>query len=103
MKLLKIDDKKCYFSKEGTDFKPITDITKEDIYTILQVIYNEETIVLEECNEQTEIASDVEKLIYSNLYNQLNTFVQNKPALVQEINNELQEVIDKYKEEPSTE
>lgn len=103
MKLLKIEDKKCYFSKDGIDFKPISDIAKEDIYTILQVIYNEETIELDECNEKTEILSDVEKLIYSNLYSQLNTFIQNKPVLVQEINSELQEVIEKYKDNTKVE
>ena len=98
MKLLKIENKKCYISKDGVDFKPISDIAKEDIYEILQKIYDEEEIVLDEYIEGVEIASDVEKLIYSNIYGQLKTFVQNKPVLVQEINSEMQEVIDKYKD-----
>ncbi len=98
MKLLKIEDKKCFFSKDGEDFKPISDIAKEDIFEILKIIYDEENIVLDEYNENVEIASDVEKLIYSNIYGQLKTFIQNKPVLVQEINSEMQEVIEKYKD-----
>lgn len=103
MKLLKIENKKCYYSKDGVDFKPISDVAKEDIYSILQTIYNEEEIEIDEYSEATEIASDVEKLIYSNLYNQLKTFIQNKPVLIQEINNELQEVMDKYKDDITSE
>ena len=64
----------------------------------LKIIYDEENIVLDEYNENVEIVSDVEKLIYSNIYGQLKTFIQNKPVLVQEINSEMQEVIEKYKD-----
>ena len=43
MKLLKIEDKKCFFSKDGEDFKPISDIAKEDIFEILKIISNDIT------------------------------------------------------------
>lgn len=97
MKLLKINEKKCYFSTDGVEYKPISDISKDDIYSILNYIYINDDFELDEYNETTEIASDVEKLIYSNLYNQLQTFIQNKTNLVNEINNELSEVLDKYR------
>ena len=32
MKVLKIESKKCFYSTNGTDYNPIVDISKEDIF-----------------------------------------------------------------------
>ncbi len=97
MKLLKIDSKKCYYSIDGIDFKPIVDIAKEDIYSILNIIYSTDDFEIDEYNDTIEIENDVERLIYKNIYTQLNTFIQNKSNLVNEINTELEEIKEKYK------
>ncbi len=96
MKVLKIDTKKCYYSKDGTNYKPITDISKNDIYSILDIIYNSSDYSMDEANEKTEILNDVEKIIYTNIYEQLQTFIQNKETLKNEIDSELKDVLDKY-------
>lgn len=97
MKVLKIDNKKCFYSKDGINDIPITDISKDDIYSILSIIYNSSDYIIDEINEQNEISNDVERIIYTNIYEQLQTFIQNKEALKNEIDSELKEVIDKYK------
>lgn len=97
MKVLKIDNKKCFYSKDGINYIPITDISKDDIYSILGTIYNSSDYIIDEINEQTEISNDVERIIYTNIYEQLQTFIQNKETLKNEIDFELKEVIDKYK------
>ena len=97
MKVLKIEDKKCYFSTDGLNYTPIVDISKEDIYLILDIIYNDDGTIIDEADEDTEIVNDVEKIIYTNIYEQLEKFIQNKSTLKSEINDELKEVKEKYK------
>ncbi len=97
MKVLKIDNKKCFYSKDGINYMPITDISKDDIYSILGIIYTSSDYSIDEVNEQTEILNDVEKIIYTNIYGQLQTFIQNKEALKNEIDSELKDVLNKYK------
>ena len=97
MKVLKIDSKKCFYSKDGINYMPITDISKDDIYSILGIIYTSSDYSIDEINEQTEILNDVEKIIYTNIYGQLQTFIQNKETLKNEIDSELKDVLNKYK------
>ncbi len=97
MKVLKIENKKCFYSKDGINYIPITDISKDDIYSILSIIYNTSDYIIDEINEETEILNDVEKIIYTNIYEQFQTFIQNKETLKNEINYELNDVINKYK------
>lgn len=96
MKVLKIENKKCYYSTNGNDYIKITDITKEDIYAILGIIYSTDDYLLDSVEEQTEIENDVERLIYINIYNQLQTFIENIETLKSEIHNELDELVQKY-------
>lgn len=97
MKVLKIDNKKCFYSKDGINYMPITDISKDDIYSILGIIYTSSDYNIDEVNEQTEILNDVEKIIYTNIYGQLQPFIQNKETLKNEIDSELKDVLNKYK------
>ena len=96
MKVLKSDSKKGYYTIDGINYNPIVDIGKEDIFAILNIIYTTTDFEMDEYNDTVEISSDVEKLIYKNIYMQLNTFVQNKSNLVNEINNILEDVKEKY-------
>ena len=96
MKVLKIENKKCYYYTNGNDYIKITDITKEDIYAILGIIYSTDDYLLDSVEEQTEIENDVERLIYINIYNQLQTFIENIETLKSEIHNELDELVQKY-------
>lgn len=97
MKVLKIENKKCFYSTNGTDYNSIVDISKEDIYSILDIIYNSEDFSMDEYSDEVEINNDVEKLIYQNIYTQLNGFIQIKENLKQEIDNEFKEAKEKYK------
>ena len=97
MKVLKIDNKKFFYSKDGINYMPITDISKDDIYSILGIIYTSSDYSIDEVNEQTEILNDVEKIIYTNIYGQLQTFIQNKETLKNEIDSELKDILNKYK------
>ena len=96
MKVLKIENKKCYYSIDGINYTKITDITKDDIYNILSIIYSTNDYTLDLVEEQTEIENDVEKLIYTNICNQIQTFIENIENLKNEIDSELSELLQKY-------
>lgn len=99
MKILKIDSKgNCFYCIDGETDIPITNISKNDIYSLLEIIYNEP-----DCNNLIDDASkchipnEIERIIYQNIYEKIQTFIQNKNALKNEIENELKDVVSKYK------
>lgn len=96
MKLLKIENKKCFYSIDGLNYKPISEIEKEDVFGILNIIYENDDYELDQYTDEVEISNDVERLIYSNLYSQLNSFIANKSSLIDEVNNMLEDVRKKY-------
>ena len=93
MKVLKIDDGKCYFLSANSNYLPIVDISKNDIFYILNLIYENEDAELDK-SEDIEILNDVEKIIYTNLEEQVNKFISEKSNLTIEIENEFKDVND---------
>ena len=81
MKLLKIENKKCFYTLDGEHYNGISDISKEDILKILYLIYEEENICLDQIENQEDVVNDVERLIYINLYSKLSSFAQNKLSI----------------------
>lgn len=95
MKLLKCDNNTCYLNVNGKD-KKITEINKEDILDVLEYIYNNEDIEMEEYNEK-KIKNEAERIIYENLYSKFKDFNENKQTLKGEIEGIFKELEDKYK------
>lgn len=97
MKLLKIENKKCFYTLDGEHYNGISDISKEDILKILYLIYEEENISLDKIENQEDVVNDVERLIYINLYSKLSSFAQNKLSIKTKLDDEVKDVVDKYK------
>lgn len=97
MKLLKIENKKCFYNLDGEHYNGISDISKEDILKILYLIYEEENISLDKIENQEDVVNDVERLIYINLYSKLSSFAQNKLSIKTKLDDEVKDVVDKYK------
>lgn len=93
MKVLKIDEGKCFFISKNGNYLPIVDISKDDIFYILNLIFENEDVELDE-SKDVEILNDVEKIIYINLEEQVNKFISEKNNLKIEIENEFKEVND---------
>ncbi|MBQ4263392.1 MAG: hypothetical protein IJB83_04000 [Bacilli bacterium] len=96
MKVLKIENKKCFFSTDGSKYISITDIGKEDIYMILDIIYSDKDYEMDEYNENVEIVNDVEKIIYKDIYSQFSSFETKKDIFASEINDEFKAIKEKY-------
>lgn len=95
MKVLKIENEKCFYSIDGKKYFSIVDIGKDDIYNILDLIYKQEC-EFDECNDDTKIKNDVEKIIYKDLFIQLDNFKKNVLSLKQEIDDEFKDAYEKY-------
>lgn len=96
MKVLKIVKGKCYFNIDGVTDKPISDIGKEDLLKILDIIYLEQEYEIDPFNTDTVIYNDVEKIIYKSIYNKINDFISKVQELRLEVDNEFKEVKEKY-------
>lgn len=94
MKILKINNKKCFFDI-GNGEKTILDITKEDILKILEYLYENNDAEFDEYIED-DIGNEAEKVIYNNLYNKFIDFTDKKETLKNEINMMFNELEEKY-------
>lgn len=95
MKVLKIENEECFYSVDGKKYDSIVDIGKDDIYKILNLVY-ESNVEMDEYNDEIKIKNEVEKLIYKDLYIQIYNFEKEVPSLKQEIEEEFKEAIEKY-------
>lgn len=96
MKILKINERKGLYSKDGIQFDSILDITKDEILKILEVIYDND-IEMDECISDDLIVSDAERIIYKKLHEKLILFFSNKQNLKEIIKNDIVELEEKYK------
>lgn len=96
MKVLKIVNGRCFFNTDGATDKPISDIGKEDLLKILNIIYQEENYDIDTIDSGIEIYSDVEKIIYESVYNNINDFISKVDVLKLEVKNEFKDVKEKY-------
>lgn len=99
MKVLKIDNGKCYFSTDGNINKSICDIGKEDLLKILDVIYSDDECEIDEFGANIKINNDAERIIYESIYTGIIDYKSKINILKKEIENEFSKVIEKYSEE----
>ena len=95
MKILKYENNVSFLNVDGVD-KKILEITKDDILKVLEYIYNNDDVELEEYDKD-RIVNEAEKIVYENLYNKLNSFKQNKQTLKNEIDDLFKDLEEKYK------
>jgi len=97
MKVLKIDSNKAYYSCDGDNYNSIVDINKDDILKILFFICDND-VEFDECLKDENINSDVERILYKNIYDKLKGFNDNKENLKQVIESDVLTYINKYSE-----
>ena len=95
MKILKIENGKAEFTTNETTYKPITDIGKDDIYSLLKTIYNSQTIEIDS-PEEYAINNPAEKIIYVSLAERFERFKSEKSKIRARINAPFTDVISEY-------
>ncbi|MDW3991122.1 hypothetical protein [Staphylococcus saprophyticus] len=96
MKLLTID-KNCaqFFNLTENEYRNITEITSNDIYTLLEVIL--ESSVSMDNHKDKKIDNPAEEIIYSNIYDQFKEIIDDKKSIIDSINEEYKLAEEKYK------
>lgn len=92
MKVLKIANNQGLYIINNEE-KSILDINKEDIFSILEVVYSNGKIEIDKIDDTHNILNDAEKVIYENIYKYLEDFIAKKEDISKEINDEFLDII----------
>ena len=96
MKILKVESGFGKFVDDSGAFKSVKEIGKEDLLRLLELIFNQNDIEMDECSDSNEIKNPAERLIYQNLYAHLNKFIDEKEILKERINEEISKAFTEY-------
>ncbi len=91
MKILKIENKCGMFLTSENEYEMIEEITKEDIYYILNYIMENTEIELDEIDESNIISNPASKLIYEKLRLKFNGFYNNKVYIQQDLDDKFRQ------------
>lgn len=92
MKLLEIrDSHDAYYKKEGS-WVPISAIEKGDILPLVKAVATLESVEMDECARTKNIANQIDKTIYVNLYELLNDLRNKKDVYLDEISRQFDEL-----------
>lgn len=96
MKLLRIVKGKGEFSINGTDYKVIDELTKEDIFSIIEKVISDETIEFDEITETVKVENLAQDIVYSNLLAKLKELQSRRQAIIDESKSDFSEALKKY-------
>lgn len=98
MKILKINTSGiAEYSIDGVNYSPISEIGKDEIYTIIrQVILDSSNSLLFDDPTVSTINNEAHKIIYSDLYSKVIELVSKRVTIVTAVENEIKPVREKY-------
>ncbi len=99
MKVLQVNNGKAEYLTKSSNYVTIIDITKEDVYYLINTILDNEIEIELENDTDKKILSDVEKVIYTNIRLELEKIVEKKDTLNSSINDLFKEAYTTYKED----
>ncbi|NTU72577.1 hypothetical protein HGB07_00135 [Candidatus Roizmanbacteria bacterium] len=100
---MKINDSKGQFSVDGTSFKPVDEMKKEDILSIIDTILDPNQEVEMDEYDANLILNPAQKIIYDGLYTKFIELQNNKAQFNSEINELYDDELESYKQEGSEE
>ena len=101
MKVLEIKGNHGYFNLNGNS-NPIIDINKDNIFEILNVVFDNDEISLDKISEEKQILNDAEKIIYNSIYDYIISFISKKETIKKEISTEFIGLETLLKNEPDS-
>lgn len=96
MKILKITNDKGEYSLDGIEFKLIDEITKEDVFRILELVIKDNEITLDEPTDASNINNLAQNIVYSNLLTKLKEVIARKDDIINESKRDFADAIEKY-------
>lgn len=92
MKILEIIDNHGWYIL-NSEKKSILDLNKEDIFSLLEIIYQNEDLKVDVIDNEHNILNEAEKVIYINMCKYVLEFEQKKEDIKKEIDEEFQDVM----------
>lgn len=96
MKLLKIENNIGQYSVDGTDYREIQDISKEDILVLVNKVL-EDDVEIDEITDVNDIKSPAQKIIYNRIYTKLNELIASKQEILDKNQKIFADAYAKYK------
>lgn len=98
MKLLKIENNSEKYTKDGTNYNSIKDITRDDIKEIIEHVLFNDDIEYDNIpeDEKDNIKNPVEKIIYENILNKVSNLVENKQNIISSVQKDYQDLYEYY-------
>src|SRR5690625_1102431 len=99
MKLLKIVKKSGKYKTKDGDYTKISNIDGDALMYLADLIINSDSntkIAMDEPNQEKIIVNDAEKIIYENIYNELQEIIKEKENILAEINDIFEESYKEY-------
>lgn len=96
MTVLRIANGKGEFSLDGKNFKLIDEITKEDVFQIIELVITQTEIDFEELSEERKIEHVAQNIVYTNLLSKLKELKARRKSIIDESKAEFAEAVTKY-------
>lgn len=96
MKVLRITNGKGQFSIKDNDYKPIDEISKNDILEILKLVIKAEDIEFDEITDKNKVDNVAQNIVYSQLLSKIKELKERKQSIIDEVNSEFKDAIEKY-------
>ena len=95
MKILRINDGKAEYTTDGKKYRIITDIGKEDIFSILDTIMNGDGEI---DDKEEKINNPAEEIMYFSLKKKFESFINDRERINGELNSTFEPFIKEYQE-----
>mgnify|MGYP000027051853 CR=1 FL=1 len=96
MKLLRINDKKGEYSTDGSSFKLIDTISREDIELMMEIIMDKSQTYEFDDPRLNEIVVPSQKLIYKKIYEKFKELLDKRDSIMAKVNSSFKEAFEKY-------
>jgi len=96
MKILRIYNGKGEYSVDGNDFNPIDEMSKEDIFQIVELIIKNENVVFDEISDSKKINNVAQSIVYSSLIDKLKDLKDKRQSIIAAVKEEFKEAVKKY-------
>jgi len=96
MKILRITNGKGEYSLDGIEFKLVDEITKEDVFSILELVIKDNEITFDESTDDIQINNLAQNIVYNNLLTKLKEVIARKEDIINESKRDFAEAIEKY-------
>lgn len=96
MKVLRIANGKSEFSINGNIYKPIDEISKDELLEILKLVFKAEDIEFDEITDKNKVDNVAQNIIYSQLLSKIKELKERKQSIINEVNSEFKDAIAKY-------